>query len=176
MNLNELKQDCSKKQKKGIHFIIASVIIWIMVLIVQLTNLPILTKNLLTFCCTAPLLPIAFLISKILKIQFQDKSNPLNNLGILFSINQMIYLLIAMWIYPTLPDKMLMVIAMIFGAHLLPYSWLYDSKTYMVLSIIIPILALIVGLNFSNCFLAIMMFVIEIIFSILLAFENKKNN
>ena len=176
MNLNELKQDCSKKQKKGIHFIIASVIIWIMVLIVQLTNLPILTKNLLTFCCTAPLLPIAFLISKILKIQFQDKSNPLNNLGILFSINQMIYLLIAMWIYPTLPDKMLMVIAMIFGAHLLPYSWLYDSKTYMVLSIIIPILALIVGLNFSNCFLAIMMIVIEIIFSIFLVFENKKNN
>lgn len=59
-----IKKDCSKKQKKGIHFIIASVIIWTMVLIVQLTNLPILTKNLLTFCCTAPLLPISFLISK----------------------------------------------------------------------------------------------------------------
>ena len=77
---------------KGIHFIIASIIIWSMVLIVQITNLPILTKNLLTFCCTAPLLPISFLISKILKIQFQDKSNPLNKLGILFSVNQMIYL------------------------------------------------------------------------------------
>ena len=25
MNLEELKKDCSKKQKKGIHFIIASV-------------------------------------------------------------------------------------------------------------------------------------------------------
>ena len=45
MNLEELKKDCSKKQKKGIHFIIASVVIWTMVLIVQLTNLPILTKN-----------------------------------------------------------------------------------------------------------------------------------
>ena len=127
---------------KCIHFIIASIIIWSMVLIVQITNLPILTKNLLTFCCTAPLLPISFLISKILKIQFQD--------------------------------KMLMVIAMIFGAHLLPYSWLYNSKTYMVLSIIIPILSLIVGLNFANYILATMMIVIEIIFSILLAFENKK--
>ena len=173
-SLEELKKDCSKKQKKGIHFIIASIIIWSMVLIVQITNLPILTKNLLTFCCTAPLLPISFLISKILKIQFQDKSNPLNKLGILFSVNQMIYLLIAMWIYPTMPDKMLMVIAMIFGAHLLPYSWLYNSKTYMVLSIIIPILSLIVGLNFANYILATMMIVIEIIFSILLAFENKK--
>jgi|SRR5574344_1268496 hypothetical protein len=174
MNLEELKKDCSIKQKKGIHFIIASVIIWSMVLIVQLTNLPILTKNLLTFCCTAPLLPIAFLISKILKIQFQDKSNPLNNLGILFSMNQMIYLLIAMWVYPTIPNKMLMVIAMIFGGHLLPYSWLYNSKAYMVLSIIIPILALVVGLNFENYILAIMMIGIELIFSILLVMENKK--
>ena len=127
--------------------------------------------NILLYCT---ILPISFLISKILKIQFQDKSNPLNKLGILFSVNQMIYLLIAMWIYPTMPDKMLMVIAMTFGAHLLPYSWLYNSKTYMVLSIIIPILSLIVGLNFANYILATMMIVIEIIFSILLAFENKK--
>ena len=174
MNLEELKKDCSIKQKKGIHFIIASVIIWSMVLIVQLTNLPILTKNLLTFCCTAPLLPLSFLVSKILKIQFQDKSNQLNNLGILFSVNQMIYLLIAMWIYPTLPDKMLMVIAMIFGAHLLPFGWLYNSKTYMGLSVIIPILALIVGQNCENYILAIMMIIIEVLFSILLFVENKK--
>lgn len=67
-----------------------------------------------------------------------------------------------------------MVIAMIFGAHLLPYSWLYNSKTYMVLSIIIPILSLIVGLNFANYTLAIMMILIEIIFSVLLSFENKR--
>lgn len=86
----------------------------------------------------------------------------------------MIYLLIAMWVYPTLPDKMLMVIAMIFGAHLLPYSWLYNSKSYMALSIIIPILSLIVGLNFASYILAMMMIVIEIIFSVLLLFENKK--
>lgn len=176
MNLEELKKDCSKKQKKGIHFIIASVVIWTMVLIVQLTNLPVLTKNLLTFCCTAPLLPIAFLISKILKIQFQDRSNPLNNLGILFSANQMIYLLIAIWIYPTLPDKMLMVIAMIFGAHLLPYSWLYKSKTYMIMSVLIPITSLIVGCNSTSFILALMMFVFEIIFTALLTIENRKMN
>lgn len=60
------------------------------------------------------------------------------------------------------------------GIHLLPYSWLYNSKTYMVLSIIIPILSLIVGLNFANYTLAIMMILIEIIFSVLLSFENKR--
>lgn len=130
----------------------------------------------LTFCCTAPLLPLAFLMSKLLKIQFQDKSNPLNNLGILFSINQILYLLIAMWIYPTVPEKMLMVIAMIFGAHLLPYSWLYKSKTYMIMSVLIPIASLIVGCNSTRLILALMMLVFEIIFTALLIIENRKYN
>ena len=56
MNLKDLKKDCAQKQKKGIHFIIASVVIWIMVLIVQLTDLPILTKNLLTFFWARPII------------------------------------------------------------------------------------------------------------------------
>lgn len=119
-------------------------------------------------------MPIAFLISKTIKVDFQNKENPLTELGILFSVNQIIYLLIAMWIYPTVPEKMLMVIAMIFGAHLLPYGWLYKSKSYMVFSIAIPILALLVGLKFEPYMLAAMMIVIEILFSICLVGENKK--
>ena len=112
MNLSDIKKDCAVKQKKGLHFILASIIIWIAVLFVQISSLPILTKNLFTFCCTAQLLPIAYLISKIIKVDFQNKENPLTNLGVLFSVNQILYLLIAMWIYPTIPEKMLMVIAM----------------------------------------------------------------
>lgn len=174
MNLKELRMDCAIKQKKGLHFILASIVIWGAVFCIHITALPILTKNLLTFCFTAPLMPLAFLISKVIKVDFQNKENPLTNLGILFSANQMLYLLIAMWIYPTLPEKMLMVIAMIFGAHLLPYGWLYKSKSYMVFAILVPILSLIVGINFEPYILAIMMMIIEIFFSICLVVENKK--
>lgn len=174
MVLEELINDCSKKQKKGLHFILASIVIWSLLLIVQLLDVPILTKNLFTFCCTAPLVPIAYFISKIIKVQFSDKSNPLNSLGILFSINQMVYLIIAMWVYSAVPNKMLMVIAIIFGAHLMPYSWIYKSKSYLILSIFIPIVSLILGLNFETYILAIVMIIIEIIFSILLILENKK--
>ena len=174
MKLDELRNDCAIKQKKGLHIIMASVIIWIAILCVHLTELPMLTKNLLTFCCTAPLLPISFLISKIIRVDFQNKENPLTNLGVLFSVNQILYLLIAMWIYPTIPDKMLMVIAMIFGAHLMPYSWLYKSKSYFILSIIIPIVALIMGLKFETYILAIVMICFEVIFSIFLSYEVKE--
>lgn len=171
--LEDLRNDCALVQKKGLHFILASVIIWLAVLCIQLSDFPILTKNLYTLCCTAPLLPIAFFFSKLLKIDFQHKANPLTKLGLLFSVNQMLYILIAMWVYPTVPEKMLMVIAMIFGAHLMPYSWLYKSKTYFVLSIVIPILALIVGLKFEPYILAVMMVGIELLFSSLLYLEVK---
>jgi hypothetical protein len=173
MNLEELRTDCAIKQRKGLHFILASIVIWVAVLAVQLMNIPVLTKNLYTFCCTAPLLPLAFFVSKIIKVDFQNKGNPLTNLGILFSANQILYLLIAMWVYPTVPEKMLMVIAIIFGAHLLPYGWLYQSKTYMVLSVVVSVAALIVGLNFASYILAIMMIGIEIVFSVSLWLEVK---
>ena len=130
--------------------------------------MPILTKNLFTFVCATILLPLSYLVSKLINVDFQNKGNPLTELGILFSVNQALYLLIAMWIYPTVPEKMLIILAIIFGAHLLPYSWLYKSTACLVLSILIPFLALITGLNFEPAILALTMIGIEIIFSLAL--------
>src|SRR6056297_873389 len=174
MNLEEMRLDCSIKQKKGIHFILASVIIWSIVTGIHLTSLPILTKNLLTFCFTAPLMPLAYMISRMIKVDFTNKGNPLTNLGLLFSFNQIIYLLIAMWVYPTVPEKMVMILAMIFGAHLLPYGWLYQSKSYLVMSVVIPIFALIIGVNFPSYMVAAVMVSAVVIFSLLLVFEVKR--
>jgi hypothetical protein len=174
MTLDEMRLDSAIKQKKGLHFILASVFIWSGVLIVHLTTMDILTKNLLTFFFTAPLVPLAFLISKLIHVDFSNKANPLTNLGVLFSVNQMLYLLIAMWIYNAVPDKMVMVMAMIFGAHLLPYGWLYKSKSYMALSGVIPVATLMIGLNFPPYIVAGFMIVVETAFSILLSIEIKQ--
>lgn len=174
--VRELRMDCSKKQKKGLHFIITSVIIWAVIFTIHMTTLPILTKNLYTFCCSAVLFPIAYLISKIIKVDFQNKDNPLTGLGILFSVNQMLYILIAMWVYAAMPDKMVMIYAMIFGAHLLPYGWMYQSKSYYVLSVSIPVVMLVIGLQYPASTIAVIMFLIEIIFSICLIIEVKQLN
>jgi len=171
MELNALKRDCALKQKKGLPFIMSSVVIWGAVLCVHLTDLPIQTKNLLTFCCAAPLVPMAYAVSKLIGVDFQGKGNPLTKLGLLFTLNQILYLLIVMWVYADVPDKMLMTFAMVFGAHLLPYSWLYDSRSYLVLSIAIPPAALILGLMFAPCVLAGVMVGVEIVFSLLLWLE-----
>jgi hypothetical protein len=63
---------------------------------------------------------------------------------------------------------------MIFCAHLLPYGWLYGSRTYMVMSVIIPVAGLIIGLNFPSYAVAGVMILFEIVFSLLLFVEVKK--
>lgn len=172
--LQELRADNIKKQKKGLHFILASIIIWVAVLVIHISPMPILTKNLYTFFCSAPLVPLAYFISKFIGVDFQNKDNPLSSLGLLFALNQMLYILIAMWVYAAVPEKMLMVYAMIFGAHLLPYGWLYKSKVYYIFSIVIPITVLLVGLYCPVVFVAVLMLIIEIVFSVCLVIEYKK--
>jgi hypothetical protein len=178
MGISELRFDLAKRNKKGISFILASVILWVLICIVWLlptdkTSL----KNLLTFCCAMPLMPLAFFLSKIIKAEFSVKDNPLDKLGLLFSFNQILYLLIAIWAFAGVPDKMVMIIAVIFGAHLLPFSWLYNSKAYLVMSIIIPLVVIVLGWGLdggiSYLIPAFMVFA-EVIFSVWLALENKK--
>ena len=81
-----------------------------------------------------------------------------------------------MWVYPTVPDKMVMVLAIIFGAHLLPFGWLYQSKAYLVMSVLISLTTLIIGIMFSAVVVSIVMILFEIIFSIWLMIENKSLN
>ena len=101
-------------------------------------------------------------------IDFEGKGNPLTKAGIIFSVNQILYILIALWVFAAVPEKMLMVYAMIFGAHLMPFSWLYQSKSYLVLSIVIPVLSLVLGLKFPPFVLAAVMVFIEALFAFLL--------
>ena len=172
--LNELRADLALKQRKGIHFMLMSVFLWIALVAIHSTDINILAKNLLTFCATGFLLPGAFVISKVLGIEFTTKDNPLTKLGLIFTLNQLLYLLIAIWIYPTLPEYLLMVIAIIFGAHLLPFGWLYNSKSYTTFAVIVSIIALLVDINFSPVILAIVMLLLEITFVICLYFELKQ--
>ena len=177
MNLDELRIDIANRGKKGLPFIIASVIIWCSILVVWLSPIEnALTKNLLTFCFSTPLVPLAYIISKIIKAEFLTNDNPLSKLAFLFSYNQFLYILIAMWVYAAVPDKMVMVLAIIFGAHLMPFGWVYKSKAYSVMSVLISFTALIIGIIFNAVVVSIVMVIFEIIFCIWLMFENKSLN
>lgn len=173
MHLDVLRDDLIIKQKKGLPFILASVVIWLLITIVSVLDMPIETKNILVFCCSTPMLPVAWIIGKKIGVDLFDKKNKLSELAFLFTMNQMLYLLIVMWVFAAVPEKMIMVYAMVFGAHLLPYSWVYKSKSYRIFAITIPILSLILGIIFNGVAVAGTLTVVEIAFVLALKNELK---
>lgn len=171
MSLDELRNDIIIKQKKGLPFILTSVVIWLLITVVAALDINIAMKNILVFCCSMPMLPLSWLIGKKIGVDIFSKDNELGNLGFLFTMNQILYLLIVIWVFNSVPDKMIMVYAMVFGAHLLPYSWLYKSKAYRVFAIIIPVLSLVLGNFFGGFVVAGTAAAVEIAFVFILRNE-----
>lgn len=162
--LNALRRDMARSQKKGLHFILAAVVIWTLVLAIHACPFSMTLKNILTICCSAPIFMIAVGFSKLIKVDFYDRSNPLYKPGILFAMNQMLYIPISIWAFYACPEKMLMIYAIVTGAHLLPYGWLYCSNAYLYFSMLIAVAALVVGWIFPSWALAAAMLLLFIIF------------
>ena len=174
MELNELRLDIARSQKRGLHFILAAIFIWTLILVSQLLDLSLWQQNMFIFCGSATLIPFALLASKILPVDFPGKDNPLSKLGLLFSLNQLVYILIAMWAFAESPENMLMFYVIIFGAHFMPYSWLYRSPAYLVMSIAVPVAALVIGLTLPRYFLALLALVALLALAFFLHRECKK--
>ena len=172
-NLEELRNDLLVKQKKGLPFIFASCVLWALISVVCALDIPVMTRNLLVFCCACPLFPLAILVGKIIGVNVLEKENPLSKLLILFTANQFLYLLIVMWVFSAVPEKMVMIHAMVFGAHLLPYSWIYRSKAYLVVAIVIPVVSLILGISTGALPVALFVEAVEIVFAVILFREIK---
>ena len=172
--LEYMRKDTAYKNRKGIAFIGASVVIWLVILCIHLQDIPVEVKNLYTWFSSALLMPVAYWITRSLGIKLKNEDNPLNNVGMLFTMNQVLYLNIVCWVYTAVPEKMLMVFAMVFGAHLLPFGWLYQSRSYTIASIVITISALIIGCSAPSWLLAAFMLAFEVIFVVCLWAENCK--
>lgn len=174
MNKEELtkaKKAYAISQKCGAHFISASLIIWIFIAIVSFLDISLYYKNALSLYSSVLLMPLALLFSKIYKIKFSDNENPLNSAGIIFALNQMLYLIVVILVWIVKPEQMITAYAIVVGAHFLPYSWLYDSKTYRVVSIVIPVLAFSFALAHISAFTPFIMIGADIVMVVIFLFN-----
>ena len=174
-NYRELKTEAMILQKKGLPFMMASVVIWTAVTIVRTLPVDVMTKNLYTFYCPGLLIPCVVIFSLMIGARpFSKRKNPFNKLGLLNTMNQMLYLLIVMWAFNQKPEAMLMLFAMVFGAHLLPFSWLYESKTYLVTSIVTTLGAMIISIFAPEIYVGIFMIACQAVMCVLLMIECRK--
>ena len=172
--LSKWKIEYAVKQKKGLPFIMASAVLWLIMLVAFLTKLDLSTKNMIAMCCSALLMPVGMLFGKIINVNIFSKESPLSSLSIIAALNQLLYLPIVLWAMYDAPDKMIMLYAIVVGAHFLTYYWIYFSPTYFYAAIIIPIASLILGIYFSQIIVCLAFVAFDIIICILLCLENKQ--
>ena len=173
--IDALKLEAKDNQKNGLPYTLASIVIWGLIIFVQLLNLDTRTANLYTFISCCLLMPLAILFAKMVRADiFKKTNNPINKLALLCTLNQFLHILIVMWAFDRSPDSMLMIYAMVFGAHLLPFSWIYNSKPYLVISILETVGSLIMGIYLGNIAVAACIVIAEIVLSVFLYKDCKK--
>ncbi|HSH04382.1 MAG TPA: hypothetical protein VLL52_17865 [Anaerolineae bacterium] len=150
-----LKKELSLQAKNGIDFIAAATIIWLAVAVIWTLSWPAYDRSVWTFIVGGPMLPLAFLLSKLFKTNWTVADNPLQPLGLWLNIAQLFYFPFLVFILLHDPDYFVMTYAIITGAHFFPYAWFYDEKAYAVMAGVIVVGALLLGLNVAvdNMFL-----------------------
>ena len=178
--INELRTDLAQRTKRGLPFVIASLILWILVFLVwclPLSSTP--WRNLLSlFCALSPMLSV-FLVAKVMRVEFWPKKNPLRGLVILLTLNPILDLPLVLGAWSAPPGTIVRILAVLCGARLLPFYWLYHSRSYLIMSILIPLTVLGISWNLPErkvFLLAATMIVLKAVLLTWLSMENRRED
>ncbi|EDP72771.1 hypothetical protein FBALC1_16757 [Flavobacteriales bacterium ALC-1] len=149
LEIERLKKELSIKAKNGVDFILAASIIWIGITFIWTLSNSAYNKSIFTFIVGGPLLPLAYIFSKVFKTQWKIKENPIQPLGLWLNFAQLFYFPFLILILIKSPEYFVTTYAIITGAHLFPYAWFYNEKSYAIIAGIISIGALLIQLNTS---------------------------
>ncbi|MFZ6010636.1 MAG: DUF7010 family protein [Bacteroidota bacterium] len=90
-NFDNLRIELSIKSKNGLDFILAASVIWIAIAYVWTLPSKPYDKSILTFIVGSFMLPLALLVSKMVKTTWTNKNNPLQPPGLWLNFAQLFY-------------------------------------------------------------------------------------
>ncbi|OJD43215.1 hypothetical protein [Bacillus sp. L27] len=149
MNVVEAKKDLAIKTKRGLPIILAGVLFWIVMSIIgfALSEKQVVWVYLIGMGCV---FPFGLMIAAILKIDMFAKGNPLGVLaGLIGGIN-VLNIPLVLLAYFQFPEWLPFVVAMLIGVHFIPYVWIYESKSYALLSVTAVYLLTFISLLIEN--------------------------
>lgn len=144
-SFKELQEEIILKNKNGINFTLAASFSWLLIAVIWYLPINEQSKPLFTFFAVAPMMPLAFLFSKIFKTSWNIENNPLNSLGLWLNFAQLFYFPFVFIFFANNPVQMPMALAIITGAHFFPYAWFYQTKSYAFMAGFISLSSAIIG-------------------------------
>jgi hypothetical protein len=177
MNIEKVKLDLMIRTQRGIVMIYIGAIYWFMLGILSFVHMPIKLLGLFYLIGAGMLFPIGIVLSRLLKIDFAAKDNPLSNIAGFIGGMQMFFAPILVLIFLEEIEWLPFFVAILTGAHFFPFAALYNSKGYLFLTISVISFSTIIGFIWKEQIYQLLPFGLSVIYlvtSIKLARENKQ--
>ncbi len=87
--------------------------------------------------------PLGIFVSKLLNIDLFAKDNPLSTIAGLIGAVQLFFIPVLLLLISTNQEIIPFVLAILLGAHFLPYMWVYKTKLFVVHSLLVISIALL---------------------------------
>ena len=178
-SFDKFKIELSLKARNGIDFTLSATIIWGLVAYIWTLPISSYNKSVLVFMVSSLLLPTALGLSKLLKTKWKIEENPLQPLGLWLNFAQLFYFPFLIFTLVKMPDYFIMTYAIITGAHLFPYAWLYKTKWYAIFAGVIAVGAFILALMLPKTqmyHIALITSLLLLVLSIGLYFDARKKS
>jgi hypothetical protein len=146
-DLDKLRLELSVKAKNGLDFIVSAIIIWSLISFIWTLSYSDYNKSVLTFIVGGPMLPLAFLLSKVFKTTWKVEGNPLEPLGLWLNFAQLFYFPMLVFVLIMKPEYFVLCYVIITGAHFFPYAWYYNTKAFAVMAGVISLGSMAIALT-----------------------------
>lgn len=124
--------------RKGIGMPAAGLLYWLVVAFILRRFEP-STALIYCFILTGPVFPIGYLLTRLAGGDLFAKHPTLTPLGLQLAALQLFFWPIIVVVFRQAPEWTPFTLAILFGSHFLPYSWLYLSRGYAFLSISVTV-------------------------------------
>lgn len=142
-NLNTLRDELALRNKRGITFILAATVYWLVVGIAGY-SLPPSKAFIVSVWSTGILFPLSVLFARVSRIDIFFK-NELTPLGVWANVFQLFFFplfFVSAKANIAFPPVIMGVLA---GAHFVFYHWLYRSRTYLVMAFALSLNSYVTG-------------------------------
>ncbi|WP_120188664.1 DUF7010 family protein [Ammoniphilus oxalaticus] len=166
--MKSLQKEISIETKNGLPFLCAGVLVWMVITALYLQDLPIKTKNIGMLYATGLMFPFALGFAKFLRAKWKIDEHPLNQLGLIFNLAQLLYFPLVFWAFAHSAEQMVLFFAVITAAHFFPFGWLYQAKAYYILAPIFSVALILIGWNLNQqtlwvvpCFMVVFLLILS---------------
>ena len=139
--LTHLRQDLSRRTGRGLNAIVAGILLWATFTILGVFISDSFVLALAYVFGAGTLFPLSLLVAKLLRLDPFASGNPLGTLAGLLGAVQVLFIPLMIGAVLTVPTMVPWFLAVLVGAHFLPFSWVYTSRAYLIAAISMPLTA-----------------------------------